>query len=121
MKVVRRNMGEYNQRIKCKHCGYNVKAKYNGSCPHCGAATSTVATMETLPETVSLFCRECHTWVSATKVKPLTNWFYRKKEYAAGLYQIQEHKRSGLLKLKCPASGKTYKQTIRLSEKRKLT
>lgn len=116
----KRNIVEYEQRVKCEHCGHNVNAKDDGSCPHCGAAITTVATMETLPQTVSLFCNKCHTWVSAEKVKPLTNWFYRGKEYAAGLYQIQEHKGSGLLKLKCSASGRVYKQKIRLSQKRKL-
>ena len=100
--------------------GYNVKVKDDGSCPRCGGAITTVATIETLPQTVSVFCHECRAWVSANKVKPLTNWFYHGKEYGAGLYQIQEHKGSGLLKLKCKSSRRIYKQTIRLSQKRKL-
>jgi hypothetical protein len=108
-------------RVKCDHCSNSVKPTLEGKCPNCNAPINLPTTMETLPQTVSVFCRDCRKWVSATKVKPLTNWFHRGKEYAAGLYQIEEHKRSGLLKLKCGASGRVYKQTIRLSHKRHLS
>ena len=114
-------MARHEYRIKCGHCGYNVIVKHDGSCPHCGAPITTMASIETLPQTVSIFCYKCHAWVSANKVKPLTNWFYRGQEYGAGLYQIEEHKGTGLLKLKCSSSGKVYKQRIRLSQKRKLS
>ena len=114
------NMGRHEHRVKCQHCSGYVIMKSDGSCPKCGA-TIDILTMEILPQTISVFCRACRTWVSATKVKPLTNWFHNGKEYGDGLYQIEEHKGGGLLKLKCSASRRIYKQKIRLSQKRKLS
>jgi hypothetical protein len=112
-------MARHEYRVKCDHCDHCVVPNSDGKCPNCNAPIQT--TIETLPQTVYVFCRNCRAWVSANKVKPLTNWFYHGKEYGAGLYQIQEHKGSGLLKLKCSSSGKIYKQRIRLSQKRKLS
>ena len=56
--AVRERSSKVEQRVKCGHCGYNVKVKDDGTCPHCGASVTTVTTIETLPQTVSVFCHE---------------------------------------------------------------
>lgn len=114
---MKRNMGRNEHRIECGTCRENVVVKFNGHCPACNAQINIPKTIDKLPQTVSVFCRGCHAWVSASKVKPLTNWFSHGRLYAAGLYQIQVHKGTGLLKLKCSSSGRVYKQRIRLDHK----